>query len=127
AVLLSEISIQGSQSRDVEWRFQDGSCAWFAVNLSHGYRRDGSDYIEGIIEDITNRKRHEDFLRNINETLEKRVEERSEALRQSQEHLRRAERLASLGTLAAGIAHEINNPLNSILMSSDFARRNLHK
>jgi PAS domain S-box-containing protein len=39
----------------------------------------------------------------------------------SEERLRVAERLASLGTFAAGLAHEINNPLNSILLSAQVA------
>lgn len=38
-----------------------------------------------------------------------------------EERLRRSERLASLGTLAAGIAHEINNPVNTILMTAESA------
>jgi signal transduction histidine kinase/ActR/RegA family two-component response regulator len=37
-----------------------------------------------------------------------------EDLRRSREHVRRADRLGTLGTLAAGLAHEINNPLTSI-------------
>jgi len=41
--------------------------------------------------------------------------------RQLQERLERAERLASLGTLAAGVAHEINNPLAFILANLEFA------
>ena len=49
------------------------------------------------------------------------VEERTRALRASTEMLRRTERLASLGTLAAGIAHEINNPLGIILLATDRA------
>ncbi|HEX2252272.1 MAG TPA: CheR family methyltransferase [Thermoanaerobaculia bacterium] len=48
--------------------------------------------------------------------------QREVALRATRERLRRAERLASLGTLAAGIAHEINNPANSILMTAEAAR-----
>ncbi|MGD8450934.1 MAG: PAS domain S-box protein [Phycisphaerae bacterium] len=43
------------------------------------------------------------------------------AWRQAQEKLRRSERLASIGTLAAGIAHEINNPLGMILLDADEA------
>ncbi|HUF78997.1 MAG TPA: GAF domain-containing protein, partial [Thermoanaerobaculia bacterium] len=43
------------------------------------------------------------------------------ALRVAEERLRRSERLASLGTLAAGIAHEINNPVNTILMTAESA------
>ncbi len=40
----------------------------------------------------------------------------------AQDNLRHSERLASLGTLAAGIAHEINNPLGAILMAAHAAR-----
>jgi PAS domain S-box-containing protein len=41
--------------------------------------------------------------------------------KQTEEALRRAERLASIGTLAAGIAHEINNPLQGIVLSAEVA------
>jgi signal transduction histidine kinase len=42
--------------------------------------------------------------------------------REQEETLRRTERLASVGTLAAGIAHEINNPVGGILLAAQFAR-----
>lgn len=45
------------------------------------------------------------------------------AMRRSEEQLRRAERLASLGTFATGIAHELNNPLNNISLASDYAEQ----
>jgi signal transduction histidine kinase len=46
--------------------------------------------------------------------LEELVEERTAELRCSEERLERSSRLASLGTLASGIAHELNNPLGII-------------
>lgn len=51
-------------------------------------------------------------------TLEKKVEERTKELTEMQSHLIQSEKLASLGKLAAGIAHEINNPLGGILIYS---------
>jgi len=62
---------------------------------------------------------------------EKRLRERElETIQRSEVQLRRAERLASLGTFATGIAHELNNPLNNISLAaesmeaeSDVARR----
>ncbi len=54
-------------------------------------------------------------LRNLNETLEKRVEERTESLKAVQEQLMRSQKLEALGNIAAGIAHDFNNILSSIL------------
>lgn len=45
------------------------------------------------------------------------------ALRDTQERLQHSTRLASIGTLAAGIAHEINNPIGSILLAAQCALR----
>jgi two-component system NtrC family sensor kinase len=50
--------------------------------------------------------------------LESKVEERTKEVRQMQAQLVRSEKLASLGELVAGIAHELNNPLTGILVFS---------
>ena len=47
--------------------------------------------------------------------------------KKTEEALRRSERLAAVGTLAAGIAHEINNPLASILMAAENGLRSLQE
>lgn len=56
-------------------------------------------------------------------TLEARVEERTRTIRDMQSELMRSEKLASLGELTAGIAHEINNPLTGILMLASLLAR----
>jgi len=50
-----------------------------------------------------------------NQTLEKRVEEKTAELRQAQDLLLRSRSLSALGELGAGVAHEINNPLTGAL------------
>jgi two-component system NtrC family sensor kinase len=63
-------------------------------------------------------KEANDGLLQWTRTLEKRVEERSEELRKMQDFLVQSEKLASMGKMAAGVAHEINNPLTSILLNT---------
>ena len=53
-------------------------------------------------------------VREVNDSLEKRVEERTQELIATQKKIILQEKLASLGTLTAGIAHELKNPLNII-------------
>jgi len=55
-------------------------------------------------------------LKGWADSLEHKVEERSKAIMMMEEQLRRSGKLASIGTLAAGVAHEINNPLTGILL-----------
>ncbi|MGV8038706.1 MAG: sensor histidine kinase [Thermoanaerobaculaceae bacterium] len=52
------------------------------------------------------------------QTLERRVEEKTAEVRQAQEQIIAVERMASLGKLAAVVAHEINNPLASVVTYS---------
>ena len=70
---------------------------------------------------LVQEKEKQQLLATQNEALEKQVEERTAELRHSLENLQaaqaqlvQAEKMASLGELTAGIAHEIQNPLNFV-------------
>lgn len=54
-------------------------------------------------------------IQRWNEELEQRVQEQTKELREAQEMLIRTHKLAAIGQLGAGIAHELNNPLAGIL------------
>lgn len=82
-------------TREKRYMARDGRVVWGRVTSAPLYDHEGQLMcILTLIENITERK----F---------------------SEQALRRAERLASIGTLAAGIAHEINNPLGAIMLSVD--------
>ena len=71
--------------------------------------------------DVTARKQIEVELAAHRDRLEELVEERSRDFERSLESMQRVERLASIGTLAAGVAHQINNPVPSIRPAAEFA------
>lgn len=78
--------------------------------------------VEGLEERVGERTAR---LVAANHHLVREIEEReraTDALLASEAQLRASERLASVGTLAAGIAHEINNPIGSILAAAQFAQ-----
>jgi signal transduction histidine kinase len=75
----------------------------------------------GAIVDVSDLKRAQEELARHRDRLNELVAERSEALERSHEALRRSERLAAVGSFAAGIAHQINNPVGGILLAAQYA------
>jgi PAS domain S-box-containing protein len=82
-------------------------------------------HVVGVIHDITRLKAAEEALRLANEQLEQRVRERTAELESAQHELVRKERLAVLGQLAGGLAHQIRNPLGSIANATSILKAQL--
>ena len=100
----------------------DGSVSW--VTTTKLPLRDQRGEIVGtfgISRDTTERKRAEDALKQAVEDLQLSREE----LRNAHQQLMHAERLETVGRMAAGIAHEVQNPLQILLMSLDYISQRL--
>jgi two-component system NtrC family sensor kinase len=68
-----------------------------------------------------------DELTQAAQLLEQRVQEKTEELRRAQANMVQMEKMVSLGTLAATVAHELNNPLEGVLTYAKLLRRKLER
>lgn len=97
-------------------RHRDGSVRWLNDRGAGVYAGDGSvRWIDSVAFDVTAMKEAEEQLRFAKEAAEKAFAD----LKQTQARLLHSQKMASLGQLTAGIAHEIKNPLNFINNFSD--------
>ncbi|MDD9932012.1 MAG: ATP-binding protein [Myxococcales bacterium] len=71
------------------------------------------------------RRQGAEALMRAHDELEQKVEERTRELRDKQAQLVQSEKLASLGQLVAGVAHEVNTPLGAIKSNNDTGLRAL--
>ncbi len=74
----------------------------------------GGVFLQATVRDVTEQKRAEQELQEYRTSLERAVQSRSEELLAAQRQVLQADKLASIGRLAAGIAHEINTPIQYV-------------
>lgn len=98
-------------------------------NLTHRLEVDGADELSELSvafnrmgSEISQRDAE---IRAWNEELQTRVADRTEKLREAQQQLVRTEKIAAVATLGAGFAHEINNPLTTVLGLSQVLKTQL--
>lgn len=107
------------ETLDAEFRIRrkdDGALRWIARRGE--ILREGAGYrLVGVIYDVTAAKAQEAALRDLNETLESRVQDEVAIRQQAEEALRQAQKMEAVGQLTGGIAHDFNNLLMAITSS----------
>ncbi|MEG4859800.1 PAS domain S-box protein [Microcoleus sp. K1-B6] len=119
--------IEDGETKEIEYRVRgaDGQLLWLqSRDTIFSRNADGkAKVIIGVSQDITTRKQAEEGLRQ-SEAREREkardLESALRSLRSTQTQLIQTEKMSSLGQLVAGIAHEINNPVNFIHANIDY-------
>jgi PAS domain S-box-containing protein len=111
------ISSKQIQSFELEFQYADGLIHNIIINQSPFSQSDGTlGGLVGIMIDISEIKQIQHELEQWNIQLNKRVSEELKKVEKQRQMLIQKSKLESLGQLAAGITHEMNQPLTAITM-----------
>ncbi len=94
-----------------------GKVKWVQVRAEPAVAPDGTIIFNGLILDISDRIAAEEALKHQQEQLQARTQELEALvgeLKRTQLQMIQSEKMSSLGQMVAGVAHEINNPVNFI-------------
>lgn len=107
----SQIFTEGHHAYEYRFRAHDGRYLWMHDSLRLIRDADGKPLeVVGSLTDITARKQMEEALAQKGEEQRLLIHQ----LQEAQAQLLQSEKMASIGQLAAGIAHEINNPIGFV-------------
>jgi len=83
------------------------------------------EIITGIAQDVTERKKNEERIKNQNILLEKAVIKKTQEMEKMMNKMLSQEKLATIGKVSGSIAHEIRNPLGAVKQSVYFLKEKL--
>lgn len=101
------------ERRPVHGRRKDGSEFPAEITISR-FHDGGRLFLNAIVRDVTERVRASEEIQALNRELEARVKARTIDLATTTQQLWQAAKLATVGELAASVAHELNNPLGTV-------------